>query len=187
MNRDEAFALVKAWTTSPNLIKHMLCVEGAMRGLAKHFGEDEKLWGLVGLLHDLDYEKLKDTPLLHPSLVYSELAKHNIDPRIEAAIRAHAWQHQEDAPKPSSNLEWSLFTCDELTGLIVACALVLPTRKLADVTVDTVINKFHKKDFAKGVDRERFNLIEPNLGLPVREFVQICLSSLQNIAPELGL
>lgn len=187
MHRDQALNLVKEWTSSPSLIKHMLCVESAMRGLAKHFNQDEELWGMAGLLHDLDYEKLKDTPQLHPSLVYEELAKYPIDERIVQAIKAHAWQHQVDAPQPNSLLEWALFTCDELTGLIVACALVTPSKKLSDVTTESVIRKFPKKDFAKGVDRARFDLIEPNLGLTVTEFVAICLQSLQGISSTLEL
>lgn len=187
MDRDQASQLVKEWTSSVSLIKHMLCVEAAMRGLAKHFKQDEELWGMAGLLHDLDYEKLKDTPQLHPSLVYAELAKYPLDERIVQAIKAHAWQHQADAPKPNSQLEWSLYTCDELTGLIVACALVTPSKKLSDVTTESVIRKFPKKDFAKGVDRARFELIEPNLGLTVTEFVAICLQSLQSISATLEL
>lgn len=158
-----------------------------MRALARYFHEDEDLWGLTGLLHDLDYEKLKATPEKHPSLVFAELAKHNLDPRLIQAIRSHAWHWQADAPEPKGKMEWSLFTCDELTGLIIACALVLPDKKLASVTIDTVMNKFPKKDFAKGVDRDRFNYVEPNLGLPIRDFVGLCLSGLQSVSTNLGL
>ena len=187
MDRSAAFELVNSWTKTPNLVKHMLAVEAAMRALARYFHEDEELWGLTGLIHDLDYEKLKETPEKHPSLIFDELAKHNFDPRIIQAIRSHAWHWQADAPEPVGKMEWSLFTCDELTGLIIACALVLPDRKLASVTVETVMNKFPKKDFAKGVDRERLNHVEPNLGLSIPDFVGICLSGLQSISADLGL
>lgn len=187
MNRSAAFDLVKSWTQSPNLIKHMLSVEAAMRALACHFGENEELWGLTGLLHDLDYEKLKDTPEKHPSLVFTELENRKVDPRIIAAIKSHAWQWRPDAPEPSGKMEWSLFTCDELTGLIIACALVQPDKKLAAVTVETVLKKLPKKDFAKGVDRERFNYVEPNLGLSIRDFVGVCLAGLQSISVDLDL
>ncbi len=187
MDRSAALELINSWTKSPNLIKHMLAVEAAMRALARHFGEDEELWRLTGLLHDLDYEKLKDTPEKHPSLVFDELAKHHLDPRLIQAIRSHAWHWQADAPEPKGKMEWSLFTCDELTGLIIACALVLPGKKLANVSVETVMNKFPKKDFAKGVDRDRFTYVEPNLGLAIRDFVGLCLSGLQSISTDLGL
>jgi|CXWL01.1.fsa_nt_gi putative nucleotidyltransferase with HDIG domain len=187
MDRSTTLDLVKSWTKSPNLIKHMLSVEAAMRSLARYFHEDEELWGTTGLVHDLDYEKLKETPKKHPSLIFAELAKHNYDPRIIQAIRSHAWGWQDDAPEPSGNMEWSLYLCDELTGLVIACALVHPDKKLAAVTVETVMRKFPKKDFAKGVDRERFKLIEPNLGMTTEEFVGICLSGLQSVSADLGL
>ena len=187
MDRSAALTLITSWTQSPNLIKHMLAVEAAMRALARHFTEDEELWGLTGLLHDLDYEKLKDTPEKHPSLVFAELEKQAVDSRIIQAIRSHAWHWQKDAPEPVGKMEWSLFTCDELTGLIIACALVQPDRKLASVTVETVLKKLPKKDFAKGVDRERFNYIEPNLGLTISEFVGLCLTGLRSISADLSL
>lgn len=187
MDRAEALDLVNSWTKSPNLVKHMLAVEATMRSLARHFHEDEELWGLTGLIHDLDYEKLKDTPEKHPSLIFDELARHNFDPRIVQAIRSHAWGWQADAPKPEGKMEWSLFTCDELTGLIIACALVLPDKKLASVIVETIMKKIPKKDFAKGVDRERLNHVEPNLGLSTRDFVGLCLAGLQSISADLGL
>lgn len=187
MDRSAALTLINSWTKSPNLVKHMLAVEAAMRSLARHFGENEELWGLTGLLHDLDYEKLKDSPEKHPSLIFDELAKHNYDPRVIQAIKSHAWGWQADAPKPMGKMEWSLYLCDELTGLIIACALVLPDKKLASVTVDNVMNKFPKKDFAKAIDRDRFNYVEPNLGLSIRDFVGLCLSGLQSISADLDL
>lgn len=187
MDRSAALTLINSWTKTPNLVKHMLAVEAAMRELARYFHEDEEFWGLTGLIHDLDYEKLKETPEKHPSLVFDELAKYEVDPRLIQAIRSHAWGWQKGAPQPEGKMEWSLYLCDELTGLIIACALVLPGKKLASVTVDTVMNKFPKKDFAKGVDRERLNLIEPNLGLSTRDFVSLCLSGLQSVSSDLGL
>ncbi len=165
----------------------MLAVEVAMRSLAHHFGEDDELWGLTGLIHDLDYEKLKETPEKHPSLIFKELAKHNSDPRTVQAIRSHAWGWQADAPKPEGKMEWSLFLCDELTGLIIACALVLPDKRLASVTIETVMKKFSKKDFAKGVDRERMKYVEPNLNMTIEQFVGLCLAGLQSISADLGL
>lgn len=187
MDRAATLELVKSWTESPSLVKHMLAVEAAMRFLARHFGEDEELWGITGLVHDLDYEKLKETPEKHPSLIFDELAKHDYDPRLVQAIRSHAWGWQTDAPEPNGKMEWSLYLCDELTGLIIACALVHPEKKLSAVTVETVMKKFPKKDFAKGVDRERMKYVEPKLGLTIEEFVGLCLTGLQSISADLGL
>ena len=187
MDRPAALKLINSWTQSPNLIKHMLAVEAAMRALARHFHDDEELWGLTGLLHDLDYEKLKNTPEKHPSLIFAELEKQAVDSRIIQAIRSHAWHWQADAPEPVGKMEWSLFTCDELTGLIIACALVQPDRKLTSVTVETVLKKLPKKDFAKGVDRERLNYVKINLDLTISEFIGICLAGLQSISADLGL
>jgi len=124
MDRSATLSLIHSWTKGPNLIKHMLAVEAAMRALARHFGENEELWGMTGLLHDLDYEKLKDTPQEHPSLVFAELESRSVDPRVIQAIRSHAWHWQPDAPEPEGKMEWSLFTCDELTGLIIACSRI---------------------------------------------------------------
>lgn len=102
----QALDLVNSWTKSPGLIKHMLAVEAAMRSLAQHFHEDVELWSLTGLIHDLDYEKLKDTPKEHPSLIFDELKKHNVDERVVQAIRSHAWGWQEQAPEPQGKMEW---------------------------------------------------------------------------------
>lgn len=187
MDRAGTLSLVKSWTNTPNLVKHMLAVEAAMLSLARHFGEDEELWGVTGLIHDLDYEKLKETPEKHPSLIFDELAKYNYDARMVQAIRSHAWGWQADAPEPEGKMEWSLYLCDELTGLIIACALVLPDKKLASVTIGTVMKKFPKKDFAKGVDRERMKYVESKLGLSIEDFIGFCLSGLQSVASDLGL
>ena len=187
MTRDVAFKLVQDWTKSPNLIKHMLAVEAQMRSLASHFGQDEEIWGLAGLLHDADYELFKDTPKLHPSKIFAALEAAGAHPEIIAAIRAHAWGWQEEAPQPSTPLEWSLFCCDELSGLIIAVALTRPDKKLSSVTVDSVLKKFPEKAFATGVHREHIELCQDKLGLPLRDFVATCLQAQQGIASRLGL
>ncbi len=187
MTRDEALDLVKDWTKNPNLIKHMLAVEAEMRGLAKHFAEDEELWGLAGLLHDADYEMFKDDPKRHPSKIFEELEKRQVDPRIIAAIRAHAWGWKEDCPEPASKMDWALYTCDDLSGFIIACVLVRPDKKLSSLTVENLQKKWPEKSFAAGAKRDHTILCEEKLGLPLKEYMQLCLTALQVVAPSLGL
>jgi putative nucleotidyltransferase with HDIG domain len=187
MTRSEAFKLVNKLTKNKNLVKHMLAVEAQMRVLAKHFGEDEELWGLVGLVHDADYEMYKDEPKKHPSKIFEELEKRKVDPKVISAVKAHAWGWRDDLPEPKTKMEWALYTCDDLSGMIVACALVRPDKKLSSVKVDSVIKKWNVKSFAAGVDRKQVELCEEKLGIKLREFISICLSALQGISGELGL
>ncbi|MFZ3301901.1 MAG: HD domain-containing protein [Microgenomates group bacterium] len=184
ISRDEAFNLVTTWTQNKNLIKHMLAVEAAMGGLAKHFGADENLWRITGLLHDADYEKYPDK---HPQVLIDELQKRNESEEIINAIKAHAWKYNGMDREPQNNLEWSIYCCDELTGLIVAVTLIRPEKKLSTVTVDNVLSKWQKKDFAKGVERENIELCEEKLGIKLNDFIQIVLTSMQVISNEIGL
>jgi len=187
MTREEAYRLVTEWTQNFNLVKHMLAVEAIMRALARHFKEDEELWGIVGLVHDADYEMFKHDPQKHPSRISEELKKRNCDPRIIQAVQAHGWQSSEVAQEPQSQLDWSLYCCDELSGFIIACALVRPDKKLASVTAESVLKKFPVKAFAAAVDREHIKLCEKKLGIPLAEFIQIALMAMQGISAELGL
>src|SRR3990167_6559667 len=175
MTRDEAYQLVVDWTKNPNLVKHMVAVEGIMRALAKHFGEDEEAWGLAGLLHDADYEMFKDDPQKHPSKIFEELEKRQVDERIINAIKSHAWGWKEDLPEPQTKMEWSLFCCDDLSGFIIACALVRPDKKLASVTLESMQKKWGQKSFAAGAKREHAELCQEKLGIPLSEFMQIAL------------
>ena len=183
MNRAEALKLVEGWTPNRNLVRHMLAVEAEMRALAAHFGADEELWGLAGLLHDGDYEKY---PQEHPLKLLEELEKLKVDPKVIGAVRAHAWG-RHNLPEPQNKMEWAIYTCDELSGLIVASALVLPDKKLSLVSVDTVLRRFKEKAFARGVHREQVALCEEKLGIPLEQFVGICLKGMQGIAGDLGL
>lgn len=184
ISREEAYKLVTTWTEGKNLIKHMLCVEAAMGGLAKHFKEDETLWKLSGLLHDADYEKYPDK---HPQVLIDELEKQKQPKEIIDAIRAHAFGYNNFNTEPKTNLEWSIYCCDELTGLIVAVALVRPERSLAVVTVENILSKWKKLDFAKGVNRDQIGLCEEKLGIKLPDFIQIVLTSMQLIATDLSL
>ncbi len=185
MNRTQTVDYVNQRTKNKNLVKHMLAVEAQMRGLAKHFGEDEDLWGLAGLVHDADYEEMKEK---HPSQeFFAELEKMGYDPKIVNAVKAHGWKFQEGLPEPQTKMEWSLYCGDELSGLIIACALVRPSKKLAEVTLESIKKKWPQKAFAAGVNREQTELCEAKLGIKLDDFIDICLKSLQNIAPQLGL
>jgi len=190
ISREEAFKLVTTWTENKNLVKHMLAVESAMVGLAKHFNEDENLWKIVGLLHDADYDKYPDK---HPQVLIDELTKNppssdSVEAReVIDAIRAHAFGYNGFDVEPKTKLEWSLYCCDELTGLIVAVALVRPERRLSVVTVENILSKWNKKDFAKGVERKNIEMCEEKLGIKLNDFIQIVLSSMQGIAEDLGL
>lgn len=184
ISREEAFKLVTSLTENKNLVKHMLSVEAAMGGLAKHFNEDENLWKITGLLHDADYEKY---PEEHPQVLISELEKRNEDKRIINAVKAHAWGYRDNMPMPTDNFEWSLYCSDELTGLIIAVTLIRPERKISLVTVDNILSKWEKKDFAKGVNRDQIGLCEEKLGIKLNDFVEIVLKSMQNISNDLEL
>jgi len=184
VQKSEAIELLHSQMQSQNLRKHCLSVAAVMRSLAKHFGEDEDLWEVAGIIHDADYEKY---PEKHPSVLIEELEKRKEDPELIAAIRAHAWGYRDGLPKPETKMEWSLYTCDELTGLIVACALVRPDKKLASVDVASVQRKWKQKSFAAGVDRAQIEMCEKELGIKLEDFIGIALKAMQGISSELGL
>lgn len=185
MTREEALKYVQSRTKNVNLVKHMLAVEAEMRGLAKHFSEDEELWGMAGLVHDADYEEMKEK---HPSAeFFKQLEELKFDQKIIQAVQAHGWKFQPGLPEPQTKMEWSLYCCDELSGLIIACTLVRPERKLATVTVESVLKKWKEKSFAAGVHREQIALCEEKLGIPLPEFVELSLKAMQDVSSELGL
>lgn len=184
MNRDEALKLVNDWTKNKNLVKHMLAVEAQMRALARHFGESEGDWGLAGLIHDADYKKW---PEEHPKKLLAYLEENKAPQWLIDAVRSHAWGYHGLTQEPKTKLEWSLYCSDELSGLIIACALVRPEKKLAAVSVDNVLKKWKEKSFAAGVHREQIELCESKLSIKLPEFVGICLRALQNSSNALGL
>jgi hypothetical protein len=183
MNRDEALQLVKEKIKNENLVKHCLAVEVCIRALAKKFEEDPDKWALTGLLHDIDYEQTKDNPEKH-SLVGAEmLEKLNVDKEIIEAVKTHNEIH---GIAPEAKMAKTLFSVDPLTGLIVAAALVLPKKKLANLTTENVLNRFKEKGFARGANREIISKCS-DIGLTLEEFVGICLKAMQEISEELGL
>lgn len=187
ITRDQAWALVTAHIKNVNLQKHCLAVEAAMQSLARHHHADETLWGIVGLLHDADWEVCRETPAQH-TLKTIEWLKgmgvHNNE--LIDAILTHA-HHVTGYRVPETTLEWSLYCCDELTGLIVASTLVLPTKKIADLTVESVIKKMGSKSFAAAIDREGIKMCQEKLGIDLSVFVDIVLKGMQKEASSLGL
>ncbi len=184
MTRGEAWAVLTEHTSNPNLRKHMLGVEAVMRAYARRFGEDEERWGVVGLLHDLDYEKYPSREAGHPFKGVEILRGRGIDESICRAILSHA--DYSGVPRETL-MEKALFAADELSGFVVAVALVKPNRALAEVDVTSVRKKMKDKAFARGVRREDIVSGAEELGIPLDEHIASVLAALQGIATELGL
>jgi putative nucleotidyltransferase with HDIG domain len=185
-DRNEAWALVCEYTPSEQLRKHMLAVEAALRGYARHFGADEELWGLVGLVHDFDYERFPDVATNgHPNVGAGILREKGWPEEIVIAVLSHATE--VTGVERRTQLERALFACDELTGLIMAVGYVRPSKNLADVTVSSVRKKWKDKAFAGGVNRAEIEHGAAELGVPLDEHIGHVLAALQSIAPALGL
>jgi putative nucleotidyltransferase with HDIG domain len=183
LNRKEAYELLRKNLRSENLVKHSLAVEAILQATARKLGEDEELWGLTGLLHDLDYDYTKSDPTRHAQITVKVL-----DGLIPMeglnAIKAHNYQHT--AQVPQTYLDKSLIAADAVSGLIIAAALVMPSKKLADVTTKTVLDKFKDKSFAAGCNRKRIELCT-DMELELQVFLELSLDALKNIADTLGL
>lgn len=187
MLRSEAIELLHKNMQNQNLRRHCYAVEVVMKALAKRFNQNEEAWGIAGLLHDADYEITKDDSARHTHLVLEWLKEIEVSSDITDAILAHGWGYVAGNPMPETQMQWSLYCCDELTGLIVATALVKPDRSLSSVTLESVLKKWDEKSFAKGVNRDQIKMCETKLSIPLPEFVEIALHAMQAIAPELGL
>jgi putative nucleotidyltransferase with HDIG domain len=181
MDRDQALELLREYTKNENLVKHGLAVEAAMRAYARRFGEDEELWGITGLLHDFDYEKYPEEHPLKGAKVLEELG---YPEEVVHAIKAHA---NFTGVKREGLLDKALFAVDELTGLIVATALVQPNKSLGEVKVKSVRKKMKDKSFARGVNREDIVKGAEELGVELDEHIGVVLEAMQGIAAELGL
>lgn len=184
MTREEALNLLKENLKNKNLIKHSLAVEAGMKALAEYFKEDKEKWGLCGLLHDIDYEKTNQNPELHSKIGSEMLRNLGVDSEICEAILTHNEAHKVE---PKSLMGKALYCLDPLTGLIVAATLVLPSKKIGDLKVENVLNRFKEKAFAKGAKREAIKKCEEYLNLPLEKFVEIVLHSMQKIAKDLEL
>ncbi len=181
--REQAWQLLTEWTQNPNLLKHALAVEAAMRAYARRFGEPEDAWALAGLLHDLDYERYPQLEV-HPLRGVEELRRRGYPPDVIDAILGHNSYHGHPRRTPMAR---ALFACDELTGFIVAVALVRPSRDLDDVTVEAVKKKFKDKAFARGVNREDIFQGAEELGVPLDEHIQTVIDAMRSVKDVLGL
>jgi len=182
-SRQEAWELVLEFTTNPALIRHMLAVEYAMRAYARQLGEDEELWGIVGLLHDFDYERWPNPPD-HPLMGAQILQQRGWPEEIIYAIKSHA-DYLPDCPRIRP-VEKALYACDELCGFISACALVRPDGIL-NLTADSVLKKLKQKGFAAKVNREDIYRGAADFGVDLAQHIQFIIDALKPHAEELGL
>lgn len=187
MTRDEALALVHEHTESDALRKHMYAVEEAMRAYARHYGEDEEAWGVVGLVHDLDYEKHPNPDRSpteeHPSFGVGILRERGLPEPMLQAILGHA--SYTGVPR-ESRMAKALFAVDELCGFLVACALVRPSKSLTDLEVKSVKKKLKDKAFAKGVNREEVRQGAEELGVPLDDHIRFVIEALRPVEGRLG-
>jgi len=182
MSREDDLKLLKEFTKSENLIKHMLAVEACMRAYAAKFGEDEEKWGTVGLLHDFDYERWPNIPD-HPLKGAEILKERGYPDDVIYAIKSHA--NLEEFPRVSL-MDKALYACDELAGFIVACALVRPTR-LEGLKAKSVRKKMKQPSFAAAVNRDDIVKGAEELGVELNEHIDFCIAAMQKIADQLGL
>ncbi len=183
MTRADAYALMTEYTQSDSLRKHMLAVEAAMRAYARKLGEDEEKWGMVGLLHDFDYERWPDPPN-HPLRGSEILTQRGYADDVIYAIKSHA-DYLTDCPRVH-RIDKALYACDELTGLITATALLRPTG-IGDLSAASVKKKMKSKGFARGVKREDVERGATDFGVDLTEHIQFVIDAMRSIAGELGL
>ena len=181
--REEALALLRQYNKNESLIKHAMAVEGVMRYIARKRGEDEEKWGLIGLIHDLDYEQFPDQHCKKTE----EILKENDWPEeyIRAAV-SHGWGICTDV-KPESDMEKVLYAIDELTGLVVTSALVRPSKSVMDMKAKSVKKKWKQKQFAAGVDRSIIEKGAEMLGLELGELITDTIMGMRDVAEEIGL
>ncbi len=180
---EKATELMHEYVKNENLRKHMYCVSEAMRQYARKFGEDEEKWALVGLLHDFDWE-IHPNANEHPAKGSEILKEKGYSDEIRRAILSHA---DCTGVIRDSLMEKSLFACDELSGFIIACALVQPSKKIDDVKVESVIKKMKKKEFARNVNRDDITNGARELGVELNEHVEFVINALNGISARLGL
>ncbi len=181
IDRPTALKLMESKIKNKNLRKHILAVEAGMVRLAEHFGEDKNIWGLTGLLHDLDYAVTVDKPEKHTFVTEEWLKEYDLTDEMIYAIRCHPG-HSEC----KSKMDWALYTTDPATGFIVACALMHPDKNLDAIDADFMMRRFKEKRFAAGASREAMAACE-NLGLELPEFLMLIRDGMLNIRDKLEL
>ena len=181
--REEALTLLKEFNKSESLIKHALSVEGVMRYMARKRGEDEEKWGIIGLVHDLDYERY---PQQHCQKTKEILEERGWPEDYIRAIMSHGWGLVTDV-KPQHEMEKVLYTIDELTGLVTAVALVRPSKSVLDMKVKSVSKKWKDKSFAAGVNRDVVTKGAQMLGMELKDLFEDVIMGMREVASEIGL
>jgi putative nucleotidyltransferase with HDIG domain len=182
-NRSSALELFKKYNSSESLMKHALSVEGVMRYMARKAGEDEEKWGIIGLVHDLDYEQYPDQ---HCTITKKILEENNWPQEYIRAVVSHGWGIASDT-EPHTLLEKTLFAIDELTGLVTTSALVRPSKSVLDMEARSVRKKWNDKKFAAGVDRSVIEKGADMLGVSLDELITDCIMGMREVAAEIGL
>ncbi|MFC1694485.1 HD domain-containing protein [Candidatus Latescibacterota bacterium] len=181
--REETLLLLKKYNENEALIKHARAVEAVMRYMARKHGEDENMWGVVGLVHDLDYEQFPDE---HCTKVKDILEEHGWPDDYIRAVASHGWGICTDV-KPESLLEKTLFAIDELTGLVVATALVRPSKSVMDMKTKSVMKKWKQPSFAAGVDRDVVRKGAEMLEVELNDLFTDVIMGMREVADEIGL
>ncbi|WP_458775732.1 HD domain-containing protein [Desulforhopalus sp. 52FAK] len=181
--RDEAFALLQQYNSSDSLIRHGLAVEGVMRYFASKRAEDAEKWGIIGLIHDLDYEQFPDE---HCTKTASILKENNWPEEYIRAVVSHGWGICSDV-EPKSEMEKVLYAIDELTGLVATSALVRPSKSVLDIKAKSVKKKWKDKRFAAGVDRSIIEKGAEMLDVEISELITDTIMGMREVADEIGL
>lgn len=181
--RGSALELFRKYNSSESLMKHALAVEGVMRYMARKAGEDEEKWGIIGLIHDLDYEKY---PEQHCTMTKKILEENQWPEEYIRAVISHGWGLVTDV-EPQTLLEKTIFAMDELTGLVTTSALVRPSRSVMDMEARSVKKKWNDKRFAAGVDRSVIEKGAQMLGVSLDELITDCIMGMREVAEEIGL
>jgi predicted hydrolase (HD superfamily) len=181
--REDALQLLHQYNKSDSLRKHAYTVEGVMRYIARKRGEDENLWGVIGLIHDLDYESFPDQ---HCTKTREILQEHNWPEEYIRAVVSHGWGICSDV-EPETDMEKTLYAIDELTGLVAASAMVRPSKSVLDMTVKSVKKKWKSPAFAAGVDRSIIQKGADMLGVSIEELIEDTIMGMREVADEIGL
>jgi putative nucleotidyltransferase with HDIG domain len=181
--REMAYALFKKYNNSESLLKHALSVEGVMRYMARKSGEDEEKWGIIGLIHDLDYEMYPDQ---HCTMTEKILRENQWPEEYIRAVLSHGWGLVTDIV-PLSQLEMTIYAIDELTGLVATSALVRPSKSVMDMEARSVRKKWNDKRFAAGVDRSVIEKGAAMLGVSIEDLITDCIMGMREVAQNIGL
>lgn len=182
MTRDEALEELKLRLSNIDVLNHSIAVETIMKEFATRYNADADIWGMAGLLHDIDYERTADNPSLHGIVGAEILENLDVDQAIVYSVRAH--NDYLGIPR-KRKMDKVLFIADSISDLIIKCALILPSKKMTDVSVEFVIEKMNEKDYAESINRDLIEKYEEELGITHQEFIKISLNALKRISLEL--